>query len=310
MTMIESQSGLRTTREVRATGRDATGALSEAGRRRLEQTAGGPFLINDWVRAVFIHYEVDPDALQPHVPYELDRRGGRAYVSLVAFVMRRLRPRIGGRVTRWLSAPVANHGFLNVRTYVKHRGEPGILFLTEWLPNRLSVFLGPRTFGLPYRLGRLDYAHNHERGELRGTVTDGGGRMIERDGGAACADLASADAPTLRYESHLPADTTFAPCRAGTLTEFLVERYTAYTERKGVRRMFRVWHEPWPLAPIDIDVRDAGLLGLSGPWWETARCVGAHYSPGVLDVAISRPMCINGAFTSDAWGNEVREWLH
>lgn len=304
MTMMENQFATRTRRGARPAGREPTGALSAAGRRRLERTAGGAFLINDWVRAVFVHYEVDADVLQPQVPYDLDLRGGRAYVSLVAFVMRRMRPRIGGRVTRWLSAPVANHGFLNVRTYVKHRGEPGILFLTEWLPNRLSVFLGPRTFGLPYRRGQLDYEHNHERGELRGTVTDGGRRMIERDSDGLPGDN---HAPTMRYESHLPAATNFAPCRAGTLTEFLVERYTAYTERKGVKRMFRVWHEPWPLAPIDIDVHDAGLLGLSGPWWDTGRCVGAHYSPGVLDVAISRPMCINGAFTSEAWGNEVRE---
>ena len=32
-------------------------------------------------------------------------------------------------------------------------------FLAEWLPNRLSVLLGPATFGLPYRLGDIDYRH-------------------------------------------------------------------------------------------------------------------------------------------------------
>ncbi len=51
-----------------------------------------------------------------------------AYVSLVAFTMRGLRPRLGGAA---LLKPIATHEFLNVRTYVKHRGERGIYFLAD-----------------------------------------------------------------------------------------------------------------------------------------------------------------------------------
>ena len=34
---------------------------------------------------VFIHYEIDPQQLQPEIPFELDLYKGHAYVSLVAF---------------------------------------------------------------------------------------------------------------------------------------------------------------------------------------------------------------------------------
>src|SRR5678815_4298013 len=95
-------------------------------------------------------------------PYPLDLHQGRAFVSLVAFTLRDMRPHFGGPLTAWLFRPIATHEFLNVRTYVRHRDEPGIHFLAEWLTNRLAVKLGPRTFGLPYHLGKITYHHDWE----------------------------------------------------------------------------------------------------------------------------------------------------
>ena len=138
--------------------------------RWLLDTSGGPLLMADWLKVVFIHFEVEADVLQRVVPFELDVREGRAYVSLVAFTMRNLRPRVGGRVAALLFKPIATHHFLNVRTYVRHEGEAGIHFLAEWLDNPLSVMLGPATFGLPYRYGRLDYAYDCANGMISGCV--------------------------------------------------------------------------------------------------------------------------------------------
>src|SRR5204863_3007856 len=145
-------------------------ALSDEARRRMLAIRGEPMLYARWDRAVFIHYEADPASLQRSVPFELDLRDGRAFVSIVAFTLQRMRPRIGGRLGEWLFKPIATHEFLNVRTYVRHRGEPGIYFLAEWLSNPVSVRLGPRTFGLPYRLGRLDYEHAPDGRALHGAV--------------------------------------------------------------------------------------------------------------------------------------------
>lgn len=228
--------------------------------------AGEPLFLARWDRAVFIHYEADPAILQREVPFPLDLREGRAFVSLVAFTLLRMRPRLGGRLGEWLFQPIASHEFLNVRTYVRHTGEPGIFFLAEWLSNPLSVRLGPRTFGLPYRFGHLRYAHAHDD-EILGTVTASEGR--------------------LGYRATIPA-ASFDPSEAESPTEFLLERYTAFTCQRERRRLFRVWHEPWPQTPIEIEVTADDLLASTGKWWNSAEYVGAHYSPGV-EVRMGRP---------------------
>ena len=228
---------------------------------------GEPLFLAAWDRAVFIHYEADPCLLQRQIPFQLDLRDGRAFVSIVAFTLLRMRPRSGGRLGEWLFKPIASHEFLNVRTYVRHAGEPGIFFLAEWLSNLLSVRLGPRTFGLPYRFGHLKYAHTHEDGEIQGTITASEGR--------------------LEYRATIPA-ASFDPSEYGSQTEFLLERYAAFTWHRGRRRLFRVWHEPWAQTPIEIELTADDLLGSTGEWWNSAECVGANYSPGV-DVWMGRP---------------------
>ena len=131
---------------------------AEAARRRLLSAKGEPLLLADWVRAVFTHFEVEAAALQKEVPFRLDLREGKAYVSLVAFTMRRMRPRWGGRLGEWCFKPIATHELLNLRTYIRHRGEAGIYFLTEWIPNPLSAFLGPRTFGLSISMSACTFS--------------------------------------------------------------------------------------------------------------------------------------------------------
>lgn len=265
-----------------------TGQLNRAAKSVIESTEGGPFMLNDWVRAVFIHYEVDPQLLQRQVPYTLDVRDGRAFVSLVAFEMRRLRPCFGGRLVEWATAPVSHHGFLNVRTYVVHGGEPGIYFLAEWLPNAASVFIGPRTFGLPYRWGRLDYRHNPDAGLVWGRVS-----------GIGSSDL-------LTYEAPLDASARYAASEADSLDEFLVERYSAFTEHRGTLRRFRIWHQPWRYMPLNVRVLDTSLIASTGAWFDSARLIGACYSPGVQDVWIGKPVCINGPACGTVWSDRPR----
>lgn len=241
--------------------------LSDAARRRMLAVRGEPMFYARWDRAVFIHYEADPAVLQRDIPFALDLRDGRAFVSIVAFTLSRMRPRIGGRIGEWLFKPIATHEFLNVRTYVHHRGEPGIYFLAEWLSNPLSVRLGPRTFGLPYRFGRLEYDHASKGSALRGTVDVPGGRL------AYAGDVCGSD---------------FAASETESLTEFVLERYTAFTQRGNRARFFRVWHLPWEQAPAQVDVTARTLLEGTGAWWKTAEAIGANYSPGA-EVWMGRP---------------------
>lgn len=247
---------------------------SEAARRRMLAMRGEPLFLADWLRAVFVHYEVPADKLQREVPFELDLHDGKAYVTLVAFTLDAMRLRAGGRLAAWMMRPIASNRFLNVRTYVRHRGEPGIYFIREWLDNRLSVRLGPATFGLPYRFGKLNYEHAHESGAMRGVVRE------------------TSNGPAFRYRATLDAGKEFQPCAAGSLDDFLIERYLAFTSHGGTRRFFRVWHPPWRQARVEVVVDDRSLPAHAWSWFADARLVGANYSPGVTDVWMGRPQRI------------------
>jgi hypothetical protein len=203
------------------------------------------------------------------VSFELDRFDGKAYVTLVAFAQRRLRPGLGGKVVEALCRPLASHPFLNVRTYVRHGSERGIYFLAEWIPNRLAKWLGPLLYGLPYRLGQLEYDTPIDSEALRGMVT-------------------GSDAGQLRFEGEIDAAEIPAPVN-DPLGQFFLERYVAFTHRRGVGRRFRISHDPWLAVSANVRVTEDGLVDSLGDWWKTARPAGAHYSPGLQDVWIGPP---------------------
>jgi len=242
---------------------------SAVGRERVLEMRWEPLLCADWEGALMMHYQVPAEVLRPYVPFELDLWEGNAYVSVVAFTMRDMAPRRGGWLSRLLFRPIATHEFLNVRTYVKHGGEKGIFFLAEWLPNLLSVVMGRPFFGLPYRWGRHQYQHHHTSGVVRGTVESrfGGGRLA--------------------YHGRLGGD--YRACEAGTLGEFLMERYAAFTDWHGLKRRFRVWHPPWVQCEADVQITDDCLLDRTGEWTKRARFVSASYSAGHVGVWMGRP---------------------
>lgn len=248
--------------------------LSTDGRTRLLAVPGEPLFLADWERVLFIHYEVNAAALQKEVPFEIVLWQGRALVSVVAFTMHDMRPRRGGRVAAWPFIPIATHPFLNVRTYVKHEDEPGIYFMTEWLPNRLSVLLGPLLYGLPYRFARINYRHTHEQGFLEGRVEAPGRRG------------------NLAYKARLSSNTPFKSCQVDSLDEFMLERYTAFTARDSTRRFFRIWHPSWPQMTVPVTVDEDTLLTETWPWFEEARLIGANYSPGFHDVWMGRAFLV------------------
>ena len=249
----------------------AAGGFSHEAMGRMLATPGEPLLYADWDRVLMLHYEIDPAVLGPVVPFPLDLHNGKAYVTLVAFTLRDMRPRRGGRWAHWLMKPIGSHHFLNVRTYVRVGNETGIYFITEYMNNLLALKLGPLAFGLPYRFARMTYHHDWLRGFLAGRITDVRGRNA------------------LAYEATIAPAPRFAAARAGTLTEWLMERYTAYTVRRAKRLLFRVWHPAWPNVPVKATVRDDTLVRRHLPWFAHAKYVGANFAPGVFDVWMGRP---------------------
>ncbi len=246
-------------------------AASDAARRRLLSVKGDPFLLADWERALFMHFVLAPEVLRPYVPepFELELHEGRACVSVVALTMRRFRA-CRRAALAWLLRPVAQQRFLNVRTYVRWRDEPGALFLWGWLSKPFRVGLPGAMFGLPYAFASLDYDHQLESGLLRGVA------RVE-----ACSHR-------FAYRAAIDRKTAFQPCPAGSLAEFAMERYTGFFCRGGPRRVFRAWHPPWLQAAIELEFEEDSLLRARFPWFKEARLAASNFAPGFERVWLGR----------------------
>ena len=245
---------------------------SDEGLVRLRSRRFEPIMFSDWNRLLFMHFEVAPADLQRAVPFALDLFDGRAFITVVAFEAEQLQPRYLGALGAIAFKPLNIGKLLNVRTYVRCEGEPAIFFLAEWLESRINLHLGPRIYGLPYRLGRLTYDHNQDQA-LKGEVVDAKSRR------------------QFAYRGRVTGDYDLIPSES--LLEFLVERYSCFTQI-GPRRLFRIWHPPWRQAPVELELLNNDLLVDNWPWLRDAELVGATYSPGLKQVWLGRPHRLHG----------------
>lgn len=115
-----------------------------------------------WSHALFLNWKVPEGDLQARVPFPLDLHEGRAVLSLVPFFMDRIRfrgmPGLPFFSSLWE---------LNLRTYVKVNGVPGIYFFTLETPHLLGNFIARRFFDLPYRRARISAEAGHKEYRLR-----------------------------------------------------------------------------------------------------------------------------------------------
>src|SRR5690242_7753116 len=105
-----------------------------------------------WHDLLFAHWPVPVDTLRPLIlpALTLDTYDGRAWVGVVPFRMRGVRPRFVPPIP-WLSA----FPDLNVRTYVVQGGQPGVWFYSLDAGNPLAVAAARAVFHLPYYHARM-----------------------------------------------------------------------------------------------------------------------------------------------------------
>jgi uncharacterized protein YqjF (DUF2071 family) len=183
-----------------------------------------------WDRLLFAHWPVAYSALRPLVPaaLELDRYGGEAWMGVVPFLMRGVRPRALPAVP-WLSA----FPELNARTYVTAGGKSGVYFFSLDAGNRIAVAVARRWFHLPYFHARFAITQDGETMRYRSTRVHSG---------APPADLDVTYRPTGPIYASSP----------GSLDAFLTERYCLYTtDRRGRLLRGEIHHQQWPLQPAE-----------------------------------------------------------
>ena len=105
-----------------------------------------PFLTARWSNLCLLTYAVPPALLEPRLPpgLSLDVRDGRAFVSLVAFDF---------LDTRVLGVPwpgYRNFPEINLRFYVRDGAQRGVVFVREFVPQRLVAFLARSIYHEPY----------------------------------------------------------------------------------------------------------------------------------------------------------------
>lgn len=219
-----------------------------------------------WRTLLFAHWEVPIEVLRPLLPPSLtvDTYEGRAYVGLVPFTMRDVRP-----LRRLPPFPgTGDFHETNVRTYVLRDGrDPGVWFFSLDAASRLAVWAARTFFHLPYHHARMDLRQDGDAVSYRS----------ERRGGAGLR---------LRYR----VGEALPPSEPGSLRFFLAERYYLYATDDGPGgrggRLLRgqVHHAPYPLHAAIVEELDESLLGAAGLPRQGERLPDL-YSPGV-DVEI------------------------
>jgi len=196
----------------------------------------------DWVDLLFLHWPIDPAALRPHVPEELEIEtyDGRAWVGVVPFRMAKTR-------ARWLPPVPTTHEFLelNVRTYVRAAGRSGVWFTSLDAASRLAVFGARATFGLPYFAAAMRMTTSGERIHYTSERQDRRG-------------------PRASFAASWVKPAAFAAVRPGTFEHFLTERYCLYAMRRGQLVCGEIAHAPWQLAPVAVALERLDMTRLLG----------------------------------------------
>ena len=215
---------------------------SLAQREVLRTAPAAPFVMHQrWQDLLFLHWSCAPEVIQSSLPAGLhvDTFEGRAWVAIVPFVMRGIRPR-GLPPVPGLS----NFLELNLRTYVHDdAGRPGVWFYSLDCHQSLAVWTARTFFHLPYQ--RADMT--------RSCHADGWQQYrSQRRGDEAVSEFTYRFTGTPRLA--LP----------GTLEFFLAERYLLFAATPRGLRLGRVHHAPYPLVDAQVQTWDTRLFRLAG----------------------------------------------
>jgi uncharacterized protein len=194
-----------------------------------------------WHEILFLHWGVSPAALRPLVDprLELDLLDGRAYVSATPFTLR------GGRLRFLPHLPFVSEFLeLNLRTYVRARGVPGLWFFSLDAASAPACAIARASLGLPYFRARMARS------------SSGGVHRFESERVAPASRAASF---RVRWSA---GEAVAAP--PGTLDHFVAERYALYSTLAGRLVRVRVRHPAWSLREAEVDGLDETLFRAAG----------------------------------------------
>lgn len=226
-----------------------------------------PVMLQQWRDLTYVHWRFDPAVVRSLLPsgVDVDTFDGSAWVGLIPFSMRDI------SVPGLPAIPyLGSFPEVNVRTYVRCNGIPGVWFFSLDVNRLLPAWVARTTYRLPYCWGS---ASNTVDGDaVRARV-----HRRWPDGASTHIDATVGD----RIES--PDD----------LSVFLSARWGLYSRGFGGRlRYAPVDHEPWVLHEARLDHLEDTLLtaaGLPAPVGDPH----VMFSPGV-SVRVGLPRRVRG----------------
>lgn len=204
-----------------------------------------PVMYEKWENLLFLHWEYDPQTIQQTLPNGLyvDTFDGKAYLGIVPFLMRSVRPRLFP-----LALGTTDFEELNVRTYVyDSTGTPGVWFYSLDANHYVAGKLARLFFNLPYFHANMIAKLSPDKQEI------------------SFSSYRYGTDPTFKTQMSYRAISQPSLAIPGTLEFFLIERYILYAYSKRHKLYAgRVWHNPYELADVEVNNLDENTLALDG----------------------------------------------
>lgn len=205
-------------------------------KQKTESDSSFPWiLLQKWEHILFLHYPISPETIKTYLPreVELDTYNGQAWISIVSFTVSRNQFRFFLRVP--YTYPMLQ---INVRTYIKRKGEIGVYFFTMDT-NKLSAALGGRIINAPFlhadmvmrKFANTYHIYSARKGEL-----------------------------SAEFEArYFPAGAAFYPEKQ-SLDYWLLERYIFWSYKKG--RLYRgdIKHDRWEIRNAEVNIEKQSLF--------------------------------------------------
>ncbi len=203
------------------------------------------------------HWPFEPDALRPHVPGQLslETRDGHAWVSVLPFVLTNVGIRGSPSVTR-IAFPE-----LNVRTYVRYRGDPGLFFFSIDLDRSLIATTIGRTSRLPVYDATIQVGTTEENHVV--FTSDRQQPAHTRDGPA-------------RFAATYRPDGAIFIAEPDTLAYWLTARRRFYAPTGRGVIAGEIAHDPWPLQPAAVTIHENTMFEANGLPTPTGEPVVHH----------------------------------
>jgi len=208
--------------------------LSQVDHRAYAPPITSWIMTQTWCDLLFMHWPINKEDMRELIPshFELDLFDNTAWVGVVPFVMTNIHFRNA------LPVPgLSKFAELNVRTYVTHRGKPGVYFFSLDAASPIAVEIARLWYKLPYYNARI--SKRSENGYIRYES-----HRSDRRGQPADLDVV-----------YKPVSEPFLS-KPGSLDAWLTERYCLYTQSpQGHPFIGEIHHAQWPLQKAEAEIK-------------------------------------------------------